>query len=88
MKSNKYKRSIRKYKSESWMHRPLDMLERMKLEELKESLPNYCEKCGSKINLEIHHIKPRSKFPELMFERSNVQRLCNKCHTEIENKIK
>ena len=67
----------------SWISRPLDMVERMQLEDIRENLGDCCEVCGSKKNLTIHHIKSRKEYPELMFEISNCQRLCDKCHKKI-----
>lgn len=43
-----------------------------------------CEACGSKKNLEVHHIKPFHLFPHLELERSNLIVLCEgrgcNCH--------
>ena len=39
-----------------------------------------CMLCGSKANLVVDHIKPRSKFPELQLDPENVQILCNMCN--------
>ncbi len=46
-----------------------------------------CQKCGNqeKEFLQSHHIKSRSKFPELRFEISNGITLCSNCHA-IEHK--
>lgn len=46
---------------------------------------NYqCNKCGSKSNLEIHHIKQWSLYPELRFDSDNCETLCTTCHTEAD----
>lgn len=51
-----------------------------------------CQRCFYKfnriegLNLEIHHIKPRSKFPELRFEESNLITLCKSCNTQLGTK--
>jgi len=37
-------------------------------------------KCGSTENIEVDHIKPRSKFPELRWDFDNLQILCRKCN--------
>lgn len=49
---------------------------------------NKCVKCGSTQKLQIHHIKPANKFPELLMEESNVQTLCAKCHIDTESYLK
>ena len=44
-----------------------------------------CQNCGCKIlndyYLTVDHIKPRSKFPELALDKSNLQVLCRKCNS-------
>ncbi|MGQ7776813.1 HNH endonuclease [Bacillus sp. WC2507] len=48
-----------------------------------------CQRCLIKYNiinsekLEVHHIKPRSKYPELMFEDTNLITLCKTCNLQI-----
>lgn len=45
-----------------------------------------CEICGRELDeslLTIHHIKKRADYPELMYEKSNVQILCLRCHTQL-----
>ena len=40
-----------------------------------------CMACGvSKGTMHVDHIKPRSKFPELSLEESNLQVLCEPCN--------
>lgn len=39
-----------------------------------------CECCGTKIILQVHHIKPFARHPELRFDVSNGAVLCPKCH--------
>jgi len=42
---------------------------------------NYtCKKCDSKENLNTHHIKPKSKYPELSLDLDNGITLCEDCH--------
>lgn len=41
---------------------------------------NKCAKCNSHYKLEVDHIKPRSKYPELALELTNTQILCKKCN--------
>lgn len=52
----------------------------------------HCQRCLHKYkvvnskSLEVHHIKPRTKYPELMFEETNVVTLCKLCNTQIGTK--
>lgn len=48
---------------------------------------NYtCQDCGVRGGyLEPHHIKPFAYFPELRFELSNGQTLCNICHKKTDS---
>jgi 5-methylcytosine-specific restriction endonuclease McrA len=41
-----------------------------------------CVKCGSRVRLEVDHILPVRDRPDLAFELSNVQTLCNVHHAE------
>lgn len=42
---------------------------------------NYtCVWCGSESNIEVDHIKPWSKHPELRFNLDNGRTLCHNCH--------
>jgi len=44
-----------------------------------------CQECGRRIrndyDLTVDHIKPRSKFPELALDKSNLQILCRRCYS-------
>lgn len=40
----------------------------------------YCEKCGERMNLQVHHIIPVRLAPQLALDRSNLQVLCRLCH--------
>ena len=42
---------------------------------------NYrCRDCGHNNNLQIHHVKKWSRYPELRFDPNNLQTLCKACH--------
>lgn len=41
-----------------------------------------CKACKSKKDLQVDHIKPRARFPELSLESSNLQILCKTCNLE------
>ena len=50
---------------------------------------NLCQRCYIKygiINgeeLQVHHIKPRIYFPELMYDQDNVVTLCKTCNIQL-----
>lgn len=37
-------------------------------------------------NLQVHHIKPRSKYPELMYDPSNLITVCKTCNLALGTK--
>lgn len=41
-----------------------------------------CQKCGSDDEIQVDHIKPRSKFPDLALDIENLQVLCWPCNRE------
>lgn len=45
-----------------------------------------CLKCGSIEDVQIDHIKPVSKFPELFLSIGNMQPLCKTCNKQKSNK--
>lgn len=63
-------------------------------------LGSVCKKCGSTLNLEVHHIDPKEKnfevmekcwcmsWKKLIVEINKCQLLCEKCHTERHTKAK
>lgn len=42
-----------------------------------------CQMCGKKGDLEAHHIRPKSIYPELTLEKTNGITLCKVCHQDI-----
>jgi 5-methylcytosine-specific restriction protein A len=40
-----------------------------------------CVDCG-RLGEEVHHLVPRSRAPELMYDAANVVVLCSKCHEQ------
>lgn len=46
-----------------------------------------CTECGCEENLNIHHIKPVSKYPRLKYSESNCKTLCVTCHKNIHSKM-
>ena len=59
------------YQSKRWLAVRYDALKRSS---------GACELCGAKDELHVDHIKPRSLFPELAYELSNLQVLCKSCN--------
>lgn len=45
-----------------------------------KTYPNKCMACGSITRLEMDHIKPRHKYPELTLVFENLQILCHECN--------
>ena len=41
---------------------------------------NACAYCGASDNLQAHHIKPRSLYPEEAYSLRNGVTLCRPCH--------
>ena len=48
----------------------------------KVLLRGECEHCGSKENLEAHHIIKWADYPKGRIDENNGMCLCHKCHTE------
>lgn len=44
------------------------------------STSNKCQQCNSNYNLQVDHIKPRSKYPDLALDIKNLQVLCEQCN--------
>lgn len=48
-----------------------------------------CQRCLIKYgminseNLQVHHIKPRTNYPELVYEESNLITLCKLCNLQL-----
>ena len=50
-----------------------------------ETMGQTCAMCGRSpkthgVAIHVDHIKPRSKFPELAFDKNNLQILCDDCN--------
>ena len=48
--------------------------------EVKAIWDNKCAYCGKTIKLEAHHIKSRTKYPEIANDLTNGIALCHDCH--------
>lgn len=57
--------------------------------EIYEEREPWCEWCGAGISefsvANYHHIKPKSKFPELRLVKSNIVKICFNCHFKTHN---
>lgn len=52
--------------------------------EVKSAQGNRCPMCGEvSEQMELHHILPVTRFPELWDDRRNCVALCHYCHKEI-----
>ena len=47
---------------------------------LRKETP-FCQKCGRKEHLQVHHLLPRKLYPQLLLEEWNLVVLCPRCHT-------
>jgi 5-methylcytosine-specific restriction endonuclease McrA len=41
-----------------------------------------CVRCGSRVGLEVDHVEPRARRPELALVLDNLQTLCRSCHID------
>lgn len=51
-----------------------------------ESYGSACARCGAPLTLKtlsLHHIRPRSEFPELVYDPDNCMALCKACHIRL-----
>jgi len=70
----KPKKIINFYDSQKW--------KKLRLRAFEE-YGNRCQCCGRfppEVILDVDHVKPRSKFPELELELDNLQILCRDCN--------
>ena len=42
-----------------------------------------CCDCGARGRLEVHHVRPLAKAPELAFCLDNLRTLCRACHIRV-----
>jgi 5-methylcytosine-specific restriction endonuclease McrA len=47
---------------------------------------NKCMKCGSENHISVDHILPRSKYPHLELDVTNLQVLCRSCNSQKGNR--
>lgn len=85
---NEYQREY--YKRNKETLKPLSTVRWKKLRSLVIKRDHgHCQRCSIKygiintMNLQVHHIKPRIDFPDLMFEESNLLTLCKTCNLQI-----
>lgn len=56
-------------------------------EKARHLLPPVCVRCESVYDLQVDHIFPKSKYPDLALKLSNLQILCRKCNFAKSNKV-
>lgn len=65
------------YNSREWRELRFDVLKQMREEHGKV----FCQLCfAENTQMHVDHIKPRSKYPELELDKSNLQVLCASCN--------
>lgn len=42
-----------------------------------------CTACGTRADLDVHHVRPFHLYPELELDAANLQTLCGRCHLLI-----
>lgn len=47
---------------------------------LRKETP-FCQKCGRKEHLQVHHLLPKKLYPQLLLEERQLVVLCPRCHT-------
>jgi HNH endonuclease len=80
-----YARIADEAKRDKTASRPVDpFLHSEPWKELRQRVLNQyghaCMRCGSRHKIQVDHIKPRSKYPHLALEFSNLQVLCGSCN--------
>lgn len=85
---NEYQRNY--YEKNKDILKPLNSVRWKKLRVLVIKRDNgCCQRCLIKFgiitstNLQVHHIKPRIDYPELIFEESNLITTCKTCNLQI-----
>lgn len=85
---NKYQRNY--YKEHKETLAPLKTARWRKLRSLIIKRDNgVCQRCLIKYgiinseNLQIHHIKPRIEYPDLIYDESNLITLCKTCNLQL-----
>lgn len=89
-RENKNK-SSRKYYAENKDH--IKMINVKKWHDIRKLViqrdGGYCQRCFVKYKtftvdkLEVHHIKPRIDFPELVYDTSNLITICKQCNMDL-----
>lgn len=63
--------------------------EKKLFEEIWQERDPWCEWCGTPIIefsvANYHHVKPKSKYPELRLVKSNIVKICFQCHFKTHN---
>lgn len=57
--------------------------------EIYNERPHVCERCGTGISgfnvANYHHVKGKGAYPELRMDKTNIVKICFKCHFKIHN---
>ena len=71
MTKSQLKKKLKSQRNKAWAELSLKM---------RTETP-YCQKCGRKEHLQVHHLLPRKLYPQLVLEEWNLVVLCPRCHT-------
>lgn len=81
----KYNSKKRKYNKKSIEERQIEKKYKQFRQEILKRDNFTCQECGSKYRLQVHHIKSRKDYPELIMDKDNCITLCISCHSKTEN---
>ena len=81
----KYNSKKRKYNKRSIEERQIEKKYKQFRQEILKRDNFTCQECGSKYRLQVHHIKSRKDYPELIMDKDNCITLCISCHSKTEN---
>lgn len=69
--------------SKAWRKMDLPRWNRLRNEVVRERGAK-CQECGSDFRIEVHHVKPLARRPDLAYVKSNLRVLCRRHHLMVD----